>query len=164
MRLVAPRHVGSSWIRNPTHISCMCRRILYFWVTEEALHWVFFFFFLHWVLVAVHRIFVGAQGLQSTDGSVVVSCSFFPQAALSMGILQARILEWVALPCFRGSSQPKTWTQVSHISGGFFIVWATREAWILERVAISSSMGSSQPRDQTQVSYVSCIARWVLYH
>ena len=36
------------------------------------------------------------------------------------GILQARILEWVAFPFSRGSSQPRDQTQVSHISGGFF--------------------------------------------
>ena len=34
------------------------------------------------------------------------------QASLSMGILQAAILEWVALPSSRGSSQPRDWTQV----------------------------------------------------
>ena len=50
------------------------------------------------------------------------------QGPLSMRILQARILEWVAMPYFRGSSQPRDWTQVSHIVGGFFTVWATREA------------------------------------
>ena len=36
------------------------------------------------------------------------------------GILQARILEWVAFPFSRGSSQPRDQTQVLHISGGFF--------------------------------------------
>ena len=36
------------------------------------------------------------------------------------GILQARILEWVALPFSRESSQPRDRTQVSHIAGGFF--------------------------------------------
>ena len=35
------------------------------------------------------------------------------------GILQARILEWVAFPFSRGSSQPRDGTQVSHIAGGF---------------------------------------------
>jgi len=39
-----------------------------------------------------------------------------------MGILQARILEWVAMPSSRGSSQPKDQIQVSHIAGGFFTV------------------------------------------
>ena len=44
------------------------------------------------------------------------------------GILQARILEWVAFPFFRGSSQPRGRTQVSRIAGEFFTSWATREA------------------------------------
>ena len=44
------------------------------------------------------------------------------------GILQARILEWIVFPFSRGSSQPRDWTQVSHIAGGFFTSWATREA------------------------------------
>ena len=45
-----------------------------------------------------------------------------------MGILQARILEWVAMPSSRGSSQLRDRTQVSHTAGRFFAVWATREA------------------------------------
>ena len=36
------------------------------------------------------------------------------------GILQARILEWVAFPFSRGSSQFRDQTQVSHIVDGFF--------------------------------------------
>ena len=40
------------------------------------------------------------------------------------GNLQARILEWVAILFSRGSSQPRDWTQVSHIAGGFFTSWA----------------------------------------
>ena len=43
------------------------------------------------------------------------------------GILQARILEWVAFPFSRGSSQPRDRTQVSHIVGGFFTSWATTQ-------------------------------------
>ena len=45
------------------------------------------------------------------------------------GILQARILEWVAISFSGGSSWWRNWTQVSCIAGGFFINWATREAW-----------------------------------
>ena len=44
------------------------------------------------------------------------------------GIFQARILEWVAIPFFGGSSRPRNWTQVSCIAGRLFTVWATREA------------------------------------
>ena len=43
------------------------------------------------------------------------------------GILQARILEWVAFLFSRGSSQPRDRTQVSHIAGRFFTSWATRD-------------------------------------
>ena len=44
------------------------------------------------------------------------------------GIFQAKILEWVAIPFSRGSSQARDWTQVSCIVGRFFTIWATREA------------------------------------
>ena len=44
------------------------------------------------------------------------------------GILQARILEWVAFPFSRGPSQPRDQTQVSCTAGRFFTNWATREA------------------------------------
>ena len=41
------------------------------------------------------------------------------------GILQARILECIAIPFSRGSSQSRDWIQVSRIAGGFFTSWAT---------------------------------------
>ena len=44
------------------------------------------------------------------------------------GILQARILEWVTVPFFRGSSQPRDRTQVSQTDGRLFTSWATGEA------------------------------------
>ena len=44
------------------------------------------------------------------------------------GIFQATILEWVAISYSKGSSQPREWSQVSHIAGRFFTVWTTREA------------------------------------
>ena len=44
------------------------------------------------------------------------------------GILQARILAWIAIPFSRGSSQPSDGTEVSHIAGRFFTSWAIREA------------------------------------
>ena len=42
------------------------------------------------------------------------------------GILQSRILEWVAMPSSGRSSQSRCQTQVSHIAGGLFTIWATR--------------------------------------
>ena len=44
------------------------------------------------------------------------------------GILQARMLEWVAYPFSSGSSWPRNQTGVSCIAGGFFINWAISEA------------------------------------
>ena len=41
------------------------------------------------------------------------------------GIFQARILEWVAMPSSMTSSWSRDRTQVSHIAGGFFTIWAT---------------------------------------
>ena len=51
-----------------------------------------------------------------------MDCS--PPGSSVCGILQARILEWVAMPSSRGSSQPRDGTHVSCgscIAGGFFI-------------------------------------------
>ena len=50
------------------------------------------------------------------------------KAPLSMGILQARILEWAAMLSSRGSSQFRDQTQVSRTAGGFFTMWPTRQA------------------------------------
>ena len=50
-----------------------------------------------------------------------------PMDYTSHGILQARILEGVAVPFSRGSYQPRDWTLVSCIAGGFFTSWDTRE-------------------------------------
>ena len=44
------------------------------------------------------------------------------------GIFQARVLEWIAISFSRGSSGPRDWTWVSHITGRHFTIWATREA------------------------------------
>ena len=55
-----------------------------------------------------------------------VDCS--PPGSSIHGILQARVLEWVAISFSRGSSQPRDRTQVSCIAGRHFNLWATREA------------------------------------
>ena len=49
------------------------------------------------------------------------------QASLSMGLLQARILEWVAILFSRGSSWLMDWTQFSCIAGRFFTIWVTSD-------------------------------------
>ena len=70
--------------------------------------------------------------LQKKYGALTVtqSCPTLcdPMDYTAQGILQTRILEWVAIPFSRGSSQPRDWTQFSRIASGFFTSWATREA------------------------------------
>ena len=66
----------------------------------------------------------------------VMSSSLRPHGIVH-GILQARILEWVAMFSSRGYSQARDWTQVSHIAGGFFTSWATREAQLGTKEHIS---------------------------
>ena len=61
-----------------------------------------------------------------SDSLRPVDCS--PPSSTVHGILQARILQWVAISFSRGSSRPKDRTQVSHIAGRHFNLCATREA------------------------------------
>ena len=53
-----------------------------------------------------------------------MGCS--PPSSSIHGIFQARILEWVAVSFFRGSSWPRSWTWVFCIAGRLFTVWAIR--------------------------------------
>ena len=55
----------------------------------------------------------------------LMDCS--PSGFSVHGILQARILERVAIPFSRGSSWPRDWTWVSSTGGGFFTIWITSE-------------------------------------
>ena len=69
--------------------------------------------------------------LKSESRSVVTLCD--PMDYTVRGILQAKILEWVAFPFCRLSSQPRDQTQVLGIVSGFFTNWAIREAqyWLV---------------------------------
>ena len=81
------------------------------------------------------------------------------------GILQARILEWVAIPFSRGCPQPRDQTEVSQIAGGFFTSWATRgNPRRLEWITYPFSSRSSQPRNWIGVSCISgrFITNWAI--
>ena len=77
------------------------------------------------------------------------------QAPLSMRILQARILEWAAMPSFNRSSQTRDWTQVSCSVGILYLLSHQGNLGILEWVAYPFSRGSFWLRNWTGVS---CIA------
>ena len=87
------------------------------------------------------------------------------QIPLSLGILQARILEWVAIPSCRGSSQPRDWTQVSRIAGGFFTVWATRVASTLTKWKVWAGGNTNDKvgiKTHNKISYI-YIYRYTFY-
>ena len=63
-----------------------------------------------------------------------VCCS--PPGSSVHGILQAGVLEWVAIAFSRGSSQPRNRTQVSRIAGRRFTIWATREVLMVAEITI----------------------------
>ena len=72
----------------------------------------------------------GAKSLYESEKMKVysvVSDSLQPRGLYSPGILQARILEWVAFSFSRGSSHSRDPTKVFFIAGRFFTSWATRE-------------------------------------
>ena len=62
------------------------------------------------------------------------------------GILQARILEWIAMLFSRGSSWPRDWTQAPALQADFFTVWATREALYAEHMMWNAGLDESQAR------------------
>ena len=63
-----------------------------------------------------------------SDSLQTVDCSL-PGSSIH-GIFQARVLEWGAISFSKASSQLRDWTQVSHIVGRRFTVWATREVYV----------------------------------
>ena len=74
------------------------------------------------------------------------------------GTLQARILEWVAVPFSRGSSQPSDRAQVSCVAGGFFTSWATGKP---KDTGVGSLLQWIFPTQESNWSLLHC--RWVLY-
>ena len=61
-----------------------------------------------------------------------MNCS--PPGSSVHGILQARILKWVAIPFSGVYSRPRGGTQVTQTAGRFFTVWATREDLLAKSV------------------------------
>ena len=64
------------------------------------------------------------------------------------GILQARILEWAAVPFSRRYSQPRDQTQISYIVSEFFTVWANMEA--LKRLKLSQINSKNVTKNLTK--------------
>ena len=102
------------WMEEPGRLQSMgLQRVGHDWVTSFSLFYITRSNNLHKVKVKVAQ-------------SCLTLCD--PMNYTVNGILQARILEWVAFPFSRGSSQPRVRTQVSSIAGRFFTSWTIREA------------------------------------
>ena len=65
-----------------------------------------------------------------------------PPGSSVHGVLQARILEWVARFFSWGSSQSSIQTWFSHIEGRFITIWATREAHVGDQKDINQDLES----------------------
>ena len=91
----------------------MCTKVLVF------LHFPSAYYFL-FLLIVVVVVLVSQSCLTLCDPT---DCS--PPGSSVCGILQARILEWVAIPFSRGSFWCRDRIQVSCIAGRFFTMWAT---------------------------------------
>ena len=96
---------------------------LMMWDKGSVTLWTFFFF--HMTSACCSQIMHGPSDMKVAQSCLTL---YKPMDYTVHGILQARILEWVAFHFSRGSSQPRDWTLVSQIAGGFFTTWATREA------------------------------------
>ena len=100
--------------------------------------------FLHMLIWSLNFSSLGCwcDGLWKWKVKVKVTQScltlFDPMDCIVHGILQVRILEWLAFPFSRGSSQPKDWTQVSHIAGRFLTSWATKEAYTYALICLNN--------------------------
>ena len=122
---------GSSWPRDWTWVSCIGGRRFNLWATRYLLLtktkiWNF----LSDLFNVEKRFKVESVKVLVTQ-SCPTCCDLMDYSALVSfvyGILQARILEWVAIPFSRASSWSKDRTQVFWIAGIFFTLWATREA------------------------------------
>ena len=100
--VVIPFSGGSSQPRDQTWISCIAGRLFTVWAMGKS-----------------PMKMVRAQSLQLCPTlCYAMDCS--PPTSFVLVILQARILEWVAVLSSRGVSQPRNWTSVSCIAGRVF--------------------------------------------
>ena len=74
-----------------------------------------------------------------------MDCSL--QGSSIHGILQARVLEWVAMPSSRGSSQPRDWTQVSCAAGRFFTTEPRGKPFVTSHHQIQAAHDSLEIRE-----------------
>ena len=85
-----------------------------------------------------------------------------PPGSSVHGILQARILEWVAMTFSRESSWPRDWTRVSYIAGQFFTIWAREAPKDTFTLGCHSLLQVIFPTQGSNLGLLHC--RQILYH
>ena len=120
--------------------TCTYSKFMSIWINMGSIIILQFWFWDNWMLSAKSKVdnFLLLY-VQKTKymflGLVIQSCPILcdpmncsPLGSSVHGILQARMLEWVAIPSSRGSSWPRDWTCVSCVGKLILHCWATREA------------------------------------
>ena len=118
------------WIRISEAVCehlCVLHRDLNAWFkdlkTINVASWKCYWFII--IIIILINVYLVTQSCLTLCEPI--DCS--PPGFSVHGILQARILEWIAISFSRGFSQPRGRTQVSHIAGRCFNLWATSWAW-----------------------------------
>ena len=115
------------------YMDCFIKTRKWIYFTIEINNSCYYTYYFHEAYVMLYSQFCLCKCwiLHTSECRSVVSDSLWPMDCIVHGILQARILEWVAFPFSRGSSQPRNRTRVSCIGGGFFTRWVTRTATLM---------------------------------
>ena len=124
-------------LKNNTHEDHLCiykdrnlhsKLILLLFFMSRSMYTILLFVIYN-ILLFLMSIFILKHIHNNTLLLLLMSINiYFFKVYFAHGILQARILEWVAIPFSRGSSWPRSWTHVSWTAGRFFTIWASREA------------------------------------
>ena len=88
--------------------------------TTEQLNWTEIHIYMKKSISSLRRCWALLCLVTQSCPTLCDSMDCSPPGSSVHGILQARILGWVAISCSRGSSWPKDWTQVSCLASGFF--------------------------------------------
>ena len=112
-------------------------------------HWHFIIIQSPWVMFGLTVSVVHSMGFDLctmtgiyyySEVKVAQSCPTLcdPMDHTVHGIFKVGVLEWVAVPFFRGSSQPRDWTQVSHNAGRFFYQLSHKGSPLLQNSTVFS--------------------------
>ena len=163
---------------------CFCSKCVCFFLSKFCTSWVFDrkrgqyeknlsfpSYFCHHFALLLCVILVSCSSFVLVDVLFAQLCPTLcdpmnccPPGSDVRGILQARILEWVAIPFSRRSSQSRDQTLVSCIAGRFFTIWATREALLSATDAFFFDISSASYGPNTGLFFFFPVLHVKLFH